>query len=61
MHICLAFATGSRIDSGRSARLDLITPDMRLYREVLYVKSAAASIEAMKQLPWGGMALVEKP
>jgi transposase-like protein len=34
---------------------------MRLYREVLYVKSGTASIEAMKQSPWDGMALVEKP
>ena len=33
---------------------------MRLCREVLYVKSGTASVEAMKQSPWGGMALVER-
>ncbi len=32
MIYCLAFATRSRIDSGRSVRLDLRTPDMRLQR-----------------------------
>jgi len=32
-----------------------------LWQEVCHVKPGTASIEAMKQSPWGGMALVERP
>jgi len=44
----MILATRSRIDSGRSARIDLRTPDMRLYGEVLYIKSGTSSVEATK-------------